>query len=417
MAWDASSRIDPTSYRQVTRASRIFGLLVALQGAVALAGWFTGIELLKGAFALGINIKTNTAIGLLLLGLALVLLGPPRRRGWRTWIGRLLAVVAIVLGLLTLYEHVTGIDLGIDQALFTEAPGVPATSSPNRMGPPASVILPLIGLSLLLSDRRSPAGVRLSQFAAMLALLVAAVPLLGYVYGVRELFGLARFTGIALTTAICFILIALGVLFARADRGAMRLMVADDAGGMLLRRMIPAAIIIPVALGWARVALQDMGLYDANFGRTLLTVSFMVVFSALIWWNAALISRVARGRDRAEDAERELTARLRIALDGERAAREAAEHANRMKDEFLATLSHELRTPLNAILGWATLLAEESLSEEDVKRGLSTIQRNARLQARLIEDLLDMSRIVSGKMRLEFSTVDLCLLVDATISA
>ena len=417
MAWDASSRIDATAYRRFTLASRLFGIVAALQGAVALAGWFTGIELLKGAIALGINIKTNTAIVLLLLGLALLLLGPPERRAWRTWIGRLLAVVAIALGALTLYEHITGVDLGIDQALFTEPPGLPATSSPNRMGPPASIIVPLIGFSLLLSDRRSPASVRLSQLAATLALLVAAVPLLGYVYGVRELFGLARYTGIALTTAICFVLLALGVLFARADRGAMRLMVADDAGGMLLRRMVPAAIIIPVALGWARVALQDMGLYDANFGRTLLTVSFMVVFSALIWWNAALISRVAMGRDRAEDAERELSARLRMALDGERGAREAAEHANRMKDDFLATLSHELRTPLNAILGWATLLAEESLSEEDVKRGLSTIQRNARIQARLIEDLLDMSRIVSGKILLEFRTVDLCHLVDATITA
>jgi signal transduction histidine kinase/CheY-like chemotaxis protein len=160
-----------------------------------------------------------------------------------------------------------------------------------------------------------------------------------------------------------------------------------------------------------------LGLYDANFGRTLLTVSFMVVFSALVWWNAALISRVAAGRDRAEEAERELTTRLRAALEGERSAREAAEHANRMKDEFLATLSHELRTPLNAILGWATLLAEESLSEEDVKRGLATIQRNARLQARLIEDLLDMSRIVSGKIQLEVRAVDLCHLVDMTVSA
>jgi len=413
MAWDASSRIDPDSHRRVTVASRVFALLVALQGALALAGWFMGIEPLKGAYALGINIKTNTAIGLLLMGIALLLLGPPRRRAWRTWIGHAFAIVVIAVAVLTLYEHVSGQDLGIDRAFFTEAPGGPATASPNRMGPPACIIFPLLGVSLLLSDRRTG----WSQLTATLALLIAAVPLLGYVYGVRELFGVARFTGIALPTAICFILLALGILFARADQGAMRLMIADDAGGMLLRRMIPSAIVIPVALGWARIALQDAGLYDANFGRTLLTVSFMVVFSALTWWNASLISRVAQGRDRAEDAERELSARLRTALEGERAAREAAEHANRMKDEFLATLSHELRTPLNAILGWATLLAEESLSEEDMTRGLTTIQRNARLQARLIEDLLDMSRIVSGQLRLEMREVDLCHLVDSTVSA
>ena len=417
MALEFPFRVDATSYRRLTLASRVFALLAALQGALALVGWSTGIEALKGSYALGINIKTNPAIVILLLGLALLLLGPPHRSGWRTWIGRAFAFLAMAIGLLTLSEHVTGRDLGIDQALFTEPPGAPATSSPNRMGPPASIIVPLIGLSLLISDNRAWRGVRLSQLAAALALLVGAVPLLGYVYGVRELFGLATFTGIALPTAICFILLALGVLFARAHQGAMKLVIADNAGGMLLRRMFPAAIIIPIALGWASVALQDLGLFDASFGRTLLTVSFMVVFSALIWWNAALISRVAAGRDRAEDAERELSARLRTALEGERAAREAAEHANRMKDEFLATLSHELRTPLNAILGWATLLAEESLSDEDVQRGLATIQRTARLQARLIEDLLDMSRIVSGQIRLEVRAVDLCHLVDMTVSA
>ncbi|HKO22993.1 MAG TPA: hypothetical protein VJX91_10115, partial [Candidatus Eisenbacteria bacterium] len=155
MAWDVSSRIDPDSHRRVTLASRVFAVLVALQGALALAGWFTGIEPLKGAYALGINIKTNTAIGLLLMGIALLLLGPPRRRAWRTWVGSALAVVVIAVAVLTLYEHVSGQDLGIDRAFFTEAPGVPATTSPNRMGPPACIILPMLGVSLLLSDRRT----------------------------------------------------------------------------------------------------------------------------------------------------------------------------------------------------------------------------------------------------------------------
>src|SRR6185436_9007256 len=79
-------------------------------------------------------------------------------------------------------------------------------------------------------------------------------------------------------------------------------------------------------------------------------------------------------------------------LEGEREARSVAEHSNRMKDEFLATLSHELRTPLNAILGWSMLLGRPGLSNEESRRGLDAIERNARLQARLIEDLLDMSR-------------------------
>ena len=88
--------------------------------------------------------------------------------------------------------------------------------------------------------------------------------------------------------------------------------------------------------------------------------------------------------------------------------REGAEAANRVKDEFLATMSHELRTPLNAILGWAALLRTQDAPDwERTERGLATIERNARSQARLIEDVLDVSRIINGKLRLEMATTDL----------
>ena len=98
-----------------------------------------------------------------------------------------------------------------------------------------------------------------------------------------------------------------------------------------------------------------------------------------------------------------------------RAALAAAEEANRLKDEFLAVLSHELRTPLNAILGWARMLRAGMLKGEDVGRALETIERNAQAQAQLIEDLLDVSRIVSGKLRLEMRTVDIADVVSEAI--
>ena len=102
-------------------------------------------------------------------------------------------------------------------------------------------------------------------------------------------------------------------------------------------------------------------------------------------------------------------------LESERAARSAAERLSEVKDEFLATLSHELRTPLNAILGWSQLLRTGRKDEADIVRGLETIERNARVQAQLIEDLLDMSRINSGKLLLEIGTVDPAAVIDAAI--
>jgi PAS domain S-box-containing protein len=104
-------------------------------------------------------------------------------------------------------------------------------------------------------------------------------------------------------------------------------------------------------------------------------------------------------------------------LVSERAARSEAERLGRMKDEFLATLSHELRTPLNAILGWATLLRRVKVGSDDYVKGVETIERNARVQTQIIADLLDMSRIISGKVQLDVQPVDLHEVISAALDS
>jgi PAS domain S-box-containing protein len=104
-------------------------------------------------------------------------------------------------------------------------------------------------------------------------------------------------------------------------------------------------------------------------------------------------------------------------LEAERAARADAEQAGRLKDEFLATLSHELRTPLNAILGWAHILRRRKPEDAELNEGLLVIERNSRAQAKLIEDLLDMSRIVSGKLRLDIQQVIAADITNAAIES
>jgi PAS domain S-box-containing protein len=125
---------------------------------------------------------------------------------------------------------------------------------------------------------------------------------------------------------------------------------------------------------------------------------------------------------RAEAALRDETRMLETAaderkrlLDSERLARADAERASAMKDEFLATLSHELRTPLNAILGWSKILCMPGVSPVDFQRGLEVVERNARMQAQLIEGLLDMSRITSGKISLEIRAVSLVAVIEAAL--
>jgi len=119
----------------------------------------------------------------------------------------------------------------------------------------------------------------------------------------------------------------------------------------------------------------------------------------------------------------ELARRCAIAIENarlfasEQDARKTADVANRAKDEFLAVVSHELRTPLNAIMGWATMLVAQELDEERRGRALETIERNAVAMAQLIEDLLDMSRVISGKMRLDVHAVDFVKVVEAAFES
>src|SRR5581483_11199343 len=118
---------------------------------------------------------------------------------------------------------------------------------------------------------------------------------------------------------------------------------------------------------------------------------------------------------------RDITARKRLDVEREellakeRAARSAAEAANRAKDAFLATISHELRSPLSPILAWARMLRTSALDPDKTQRAIETIERNARAQAQLIDDLLDISRIVSGKLRLQVAPVDLVKVIEAAI--
>ena len=123
-------------------------------------------------------------------------------------------------------------------------------------------------------------------------------------------------------------------------------------------------------------------------------------FNAAVCWSITILWRAEADRAVADRERLDAHAERERFLDAERHARGQAEFANRMKDEFLATVSHELRTPLNVIFGWSHIL-RAGAKPDDLAKGVETIERNAGAQAKIIEDLLDMSRIISGKLRLD----------------
>jgi PAS domain S-box-containing protein len=158
-----------------------------------------------------------------------------------------------------------------------------------------------------------------------------------------------------------------------------------------------------------RQPLKDETPYTSAFGTRAYEYIWVPVFDAegAVEMVAGL-TRDITDRKQAE-AEREKL------LQQEQAAREAAETANRIKDEFLAVLSHELRSPLNPILGWSKLLQQNKLSPAKTASALASIERNALLQSQLIDDLLDISRILSGKLSLNQMSVDLNMVISAAL--
>ncbi|HEX8495054.1 MAG TPA: PAS domain S-box protein [Pyrinomonadaceae bacterium] len=190
------------------------------------------------------------------------------------------------------------------------------------------------------------------------------------------------------------------------ERGAAQ---AIRTGQSEIYADIPDSLLAQVARDEEQLAiLRELGLKSAMTvpmivqGRALGTISFISAESGRHYGPEDLTL--------AEDLAR----RAALAIDNARLYREAQE-VNRIKDEFLATLSHELRTPLTAVLGWAKLLSTGQLDAEASSRALDTIQRNARAQQQIIEDILDVSRIITGKLRLEVNPVELVPVIEAAM--
>ncbi|HEY9907495.1 MAG TPA: ATP-binding protein, partial [Thermosynechococcaceae cyanobacterium] len=473
-------------------------------------------------------IKANTAVGFALAGLTLWLnVRVEKRRSPRNQLlNQVGAIAMVLLGVLTLYQYLLNRNLGIDEALFRDYAPSATTSHPGRMGFNTAVnfvltgaALSLLGLENLTKQVKGRWMVITAQGLALTAGLISFQAVLGYLYGVRVFYQFSVYTtSMALPTALTFSVLCFGILVSRHDRGLMRPLTSGLSGGMLARRLLPVAVLLPLLLGGLILHGQRAKLYDPSFGLSLLALSCSLGFVALIWHNARWLNRLDGDRHRFDAQLRRTENRLRLffeseligmlygnghggiqdtndallnilgysradleagkirwdaitppeylPIDAERRAEAQARgvctpyekeyirkdgsrvfvlvgyiltgadrqesvafildisdrkrleqtlrqqtqelsRANRLKDEFLAVLSHELRTPLNPILGWTTLLKNRTLPEPQVSHALDTIERNARLQLHLIEDLLDISRIIQGQLKLEFEAVDL----------
>jgi signal transduction histidine kinase len=258
----------------------------------------------------------------------------------------------------------------------------------------------LMGIALLETEVGTRRAQRVADMLAGITLLLVTLALVGYFYDVKALYSFDRYAGMALPTALTFFVLASGTLLAGAERGTVRVLLGQDAGAVLARRMLPPAVLVPLALGWLWLVAGRNEWVGREAGVSLFVVATGTIFVALVLRYAFIVRRTDMERER---ARREAELARGSAEEARRRAEEAqraAEAANVAKSEFLAMMSHELRTPLNAIRGYAELLdmGVRGPVTEAQRADLARIKQSERHLLGLIDDLLNFTRIERGEL-------------------
>ncbi len=271
------------------------GLLVIGISLTALLGWIFDIDLLKSVIPGRITLKPNTAVGLGASGLALSLWHQqqqsPRLRT-RQLIGGtifLLCIFVIVLGLMTSAEYSFGLDFGIDQFLFEVSPGAEDAVLGGRPAPNTAITLVLGCSALLLLSKRY---YRVAQCLSAAVFTSGLLALVGHLYMATIFYQVGTVTGMAIHTAISFLLLSLGIFFARPDRGWTSEVSGEYAGSIMLRRILPWAIILPSLLGGFVLLVYQRLSLPSESAFALRTVLSIVFFSIVIGWNGRLLNRI-----------------------------------------------------------------------------------------------------------------------------
>src|SRR5258706_3083889 len=283
-----STPIRIASMKSFSRAASMITILV---GGLVLLGWAFDISLLKSIIPGFASMKANSSLGFILAGLALwQLLRAPATQQAR-YVIQVLAFGIALLGLLTLCEYTFGWQLGIDQWLFKDLAGGGSNPTPGRMSLTTALNFLFLGVALVFLSRETPLGDRVAHFLGLMIVLLSGVALLGYTFEAVELSDLGAYNLIAVDTALTFILAAAGLLCAYPDRGLMTIITGENAGSLVSRRLLPAAIILPAVLGWFCLQGQLAGLYDFELGLAFMVGSIIVVFVGVIWWNARVLNQ------------------------------------------------------------------------------------------------------------------------------
>ena len=370
---------------QRLKVVQVASAIAVLVGILVLFGWLFGIELIKrcGDTSL-VTMKPNAALGFLLSGASLWLLqmGQGNRESYSIaylrW-ARICAAVVTLIGLLTISQYLFNWNLGIDELLFQDNPNALFTSHPGRMGFNSALNFILVGICLeILARPKNRRSYWYVQICALIAGLIALQVLIGYAYKVEFFARIASFTtSMALHTGLTFIVLCLGILWTRPDRGLMQVVMSDTYGGLIARRLLLPAIAIPLILGWLILQGQLAGKYGSAFALSLFAIILIIIFTIFIWQSSAVISRLCRQHDEAQKKLRAYEAKLRSFVDANIIGIKFGDvygGIHEANEAFLQMIGYTREDLLTGKLNWRNITPPEHLYLD--KQGIAEAQGN-----------------------------------------
>lgn len=273
----------------LARVAGLIGLFV-LTG-----GWMLNVSFLRSIIPGAASMKVNTALGVMLTAGALNLVD-----NGRAYLRRLAFVCGAFLtliSLITLIEYATGRNLGVDELLLPDRTPPVLVTAPGRMSFVTAVSFLFLGCAVVLRSRvRRRAW---DQCLPLAAAVLCLSNLIGYLYGIDNFAGIAFYTGMAVHTSFSLLMLSLSVLFSEPRRGLTALLCSENNGGVLTRRLFPAAVLVPLSLGWLCWQGERRGLYGTAFGLAMFATANIVVFAYLIWTAGWQLDRIDGEKGRA----------------------------------------------------------------------------------------------------------------------
>ncbi len=270
--------------------------MLATALAVVIVGWALDVAAVRSVIPGAVGMKPHTAIALGVGAVAMLLLGPPAR-GTRRTVGLALAILPGLLALAVLAEYVFQIKLGIDELAFIDHDGRAAgIEFPGRFAPTTGVCFLLLTGALLSLDRGTSWRWRPSELFTIPMGIVALMSLIGYAYSIPAFYGPASAMKMALNTSVCFVVLATALLVARPRGRFFELATTNDPGGVMVRRMVPLCLVVPLVLGWLHLRTVEWGMFDDKVGSWWLAAATIGGLVAMMWWCAGTLSGADRKR-------------------------------------------------------------------------------------------------------------------------